>query len=426
MMHLHNNVRFVPLLCEAPGAGAFMPKRARPSFDPLEAAFRAGQAVYKEGLISVVNARRRSMRLPPVEWPEVGATPSRVVWREGAARLLRYRPLNDAGASKSASARVENDADASKKVAAPLLLVCSLINRPYVLDLIEERSVVRRLLASGRDVWLLDWGTPEPDDAERGLEGYALERLPRAAAAVLTETGAPSLHVLGYCMGGTFALIAAAEGKLPLASLVALATPVDLHDGGLLSAWSRAPGFDAGEVARVYGNVPPHLTGPAFKLLDPVGLATKLVHLDGKMDDDAFLRFFLAMETWLEDSVAFPGRAFADWMALYRDNGLKRRRPYDLERVRCPILNIVAEGDYITPPESSLALGALAGSRQHEVVRMSGGHIGLSTGGTAHRTLWPRVAAWLETHDPLMHTHKNRPASAASMTRAHKNRKARS
>src|SRR5258708_5931611 len=153
MMHLHSNVRFAPFSCEAPGLGARMPKRPRPPFDPLEAAFRAGQAAYKEGLISVVNARRRSLRRPPVDWPRVGTTPSRVVWKEGPARLLRYRPLDDAPASKEG--------------AAPVLLICSLINRPYILDLIDERSVVRRLLAAGRDVWLLDWGTPEPDCATR-------------------------------------------------------------------------------------------------------------------------------------------------------------------------------------------------------------------------------------------------------------------
>src|SRR5262249_50682507 len=63
------------------------------------------------------------------------------------------------------------------------------------------------------------------------------------------------------------------------------------------------------------------------------------------------------------------------------------------------ILSIVAEGDYITPPESSLALSALAGSTDHEVVRLPGGHIGLSTGRAAHEKLWPRVAAWVQERD---------------------------
>jgi poly[(R)-3-hydroxyalkanoate] polymerase subunit PhaC len=378
-----------------------MATRVRPPIDPIGVAYRAAQAAYREGLLATVNARRRAERLAPVGWPAVGATPRREVWRAGSASLSRYE--FDAHASARDAAASRRDATASNS--APLLLVCSLINRPYVLDLIEERSVVRRLLAGGRDVWLLDWGTPAPEDARRGLPHYVLDVLPRAAAEVCAHAGARTTHVLGYCMGGTFALMAIAAGALPAASLIALAAPVDFHDRGLLSAWSRAPGFSADEVARTYGNVPPHLTGPAFKMLDPVGLATKFTHLDRQLADDDFVRFFLAMETWLEDSVAFPGRAFAEWIALYRENGLARGkarlrgRAVDLARVRCPILNVVADGDYITPPESSLALRRLVGAATYEEVRMAGGHIGLSTGGRAHRELWPRVLAWLAEND---------------------------
>src|SRR5258706_9778080 len=143
MMWSARNVRFAADPCEASPSGARMATRVRPPIDPLDAAYRAAQAAYREGLLASVNARRRAARLAPVRWPAVGATPRREVWRSGPATLSRYE--FDATASR-------NDATASKS--APLLLVCSLINRPYVLDLIEERSVVRRLLAGGRDVWL--------------------------------------------------------------------------------------------------------------------------------------------------------------------------------------------------------------------------------------------------------------------------------
>jgi polyhydroxyalkanoate synthase len=140
-------------------------------------------------------------------------------------------------------------------------------------------------------------------------------------------------------------------------------------------------------------------------MLDPVALATKFVHLDGKVDDDDFVRFFLAMETWLEDSVAFPGRAFIDWVQLYRTDALARGEltleghPIDLRRVRCPIFVIVAEGDYITPPASSLPLPGLVGTGEVKTVRMSGGHIGLSTGRAAHERLWPAVSQWLHERE---------------------------
>jgi polyhydroxyalkanoate synthase len=357
------------------------------TFDPLDLAFRAGQELYKAGLLSLINSRRQTRGRAPVGWPQVAATPADVLWQEGNARLIRYR----------------RDVPATGKT--PLLLVCSLINRPYILDLLAERSVVRRLLERGHDVWLLDWGTPTATDGSRTLGDYALEQLPRAAAVVTERARAERLHVLGYCMGGTLSLMAIAAGRLPAASLVSMATPVALHDEGLLSLWCRAPGFDPAELAAAYGNVPPHVLVPAFKMLDPVSLATKFVHLDGKVEDDDFVRFFLAMETWLEDSVAFPGRAFVDWVQLYRSDALARGGlvldgvPIDLARVRCPIFHVLAEGDYITPPASSLALETLTGTPAQTTMRLAGGHIGLSTGRAAHERLWPAVSDWLHVHD---------------------------
>src|SRR5512144_2808178 len=96
------------------------------SFDPIDFAFRTGQELYKAGLIALVNTRRQHRGLSPIAWPQVATTPADAVWSHGSARLLRYR-RDDAAPART-----------------PILLVCSLINRPYVLDLLPERSVVRR------------------------------------------------------------------------------------------------------------------------------------------------------------------------------------------------------------------------------------------------------------------------------------------
>src|SRR5262245_52357895 len=92
----------------------------RNDFDPMAAAFSAGQEIYKAGLLTVINGRRHQQGLPPLDWPKVGTTPRELVWQEGPTRLYRYR--------------------AEAPTRAPILLVCSLINRPYVLDLLPERS----------------------------------------------------------------------------------------------------------------------------------------------------------------------------------------------------------------------------------------------------------------------------------------------
>ena len=91
------------------------------TFDPLDMAFRAGQELYKAGLLSLINSRRQARGRAPVGWPQVAPTPADVLWQEGNARLIRYR----------------RDVPATAKT--PLLLVCSLINRPYILDLLSCR-----------------------------------------------------------------------------------------------------------------------------------------------------------------------------------------------------------------------------------------------------------------------------------------------
>ena len=46
----------------------------------------------------------------------------------------------------------------------PLLLIYSLIKRPFILDLQPGRSVVEYLVKQGFDVYLIDWIPPRSDD----------------------------------------------------------------------------------------------------------------------------------------------------------------------------------------------------------------------------------------------------------------------
>ena len=80
--------------------------------------------------------------------PRVGATPSTSCWR-GDASLLHYTRETPA------------------TQAEPVLFCYALINRPYILDLQPDKSVVRQYLDRGFDVYLIDWGVPT--DADRGL-----------------------------------------------------------------------------------------------------------------------------------------------------------------------------------------------------------------------------------------------------------------
>ena len=146
----------------------------------------------------------------PVE--DLASTPREAVWSRDQVVLYRYQ-----GGSRTRR--------------TPILLVMSLVTRPYVFDLRPGNSLVEDFLAAGHDVFLLDWGSPTAADAANTLATYCDEYLPRAAEAACAVSGAERVNILGYCLGGTLSLLAVAGNPaLPVRNLVVLATPLDLAE----------------------------------------------------------------------------------------------------------------------------------------------------------------------------------------------------
>ncbi len=328
------------------------------------------------------------MKLPARSAPPVGATPADVVHRENKLRLLRYRAR-----------------DAGLVCTTPVLLVPSLINRHYVLDLMPGKSMAEWLVAEGFDVWTIDWGTPAPEDRYLGfddiVDGY-LGRCVRTAARV---AGVPGVHLLGYCMGGIFTAIYAARHPQRVASLVQLAAPVRFDDEGILAKWTSEPGFDAEAVVAATGNVPWQLLQGAFHMLRPTLNLSKSVHLVDRAWNDAFLDGYLAMETWANDNVSLPGAFYARYINdVYRDNQLVRGElsvagsPVDLSNIVSPVLAVVFTHDHIAPAESCAALLDHVSSGTVERLDRAGGHVGGVVSSRARRELWPKLASWWQAH----------------------------
>lgn len=335
------------------------------------------------------------LRRPPV----VGAAPVDVVHRENKWSLLRYRRAAGGG---------------GPRYATPVVLVPSLINRHYVLDLQPGKSFIESMVEAGHDVWAIDWGKPTAEDRYLTLEDFADRALGRAVRIAARVSGAGKAHLLGYCLGGTLTAIHAALRPEPVASLTLVAAPVKFGDEGLLAAWTRAPGFDPSTLVAAFGNAPWPLMQAAFHMLRPtLGLA-KLVHLLNKADDDAFVEGFLALETWGNDNVSFPGGAFEGLVRdLYRNDALAQGtlsmsgRTVHLEDVRCPLLAITFEHDTIVPAASATAILELAGAKDKEHIHLPGGHVGAMVSRSAKDGLWPRISAFWAARE----AHRARPAT---------------
>jgi polyhydroxyalkanoate synthase len=264
----------------------------------------------------------------------------------------------------------------------PLLIVYALVNRPTVLDLEPERSLIRGLLQAGLDVYLLEWGDPARADRDTTLADYVCRRLDRAVRRIRTEHDA--LDLLGVCQGGTLALCYAALQPALLRRLVTMVTPVDFHTPeNLLAKWARA--LDVERLVATTGNVPGELLNATFLALQPfrLGLA-KYVALADLADDPAALASFLRMERWIFDSPDQAGAAFRQFVGeFYQRNALVAGtleldgRRVDLRAITLPVLNVYATRDHLVPPSATRPLGRLVGSRAYTERAVPAGHIGI-------------------------------------------------
>lgn len=304
-----------------------------------------------------------------------------VAWREGGTRLLAY---GEAG--------------------MPVLLVPSLVNRAYVLDLAEGQSLTR-WLAEGQGVrpFLLDWGDPGETEQRFDLAAY-IARIRRALRFVKRQTGqAPVL--LGYCMGGNLALAAAVTAPDDVAALALLATPWDFHAGGthqaaLVQALAPALVPPSGNADAAPPMLEVDTLQGFFWALDPFTVLKKFTQFAALPADSEAERRFVAMEDWLNDGVPLAGPVARECLlGWYGENRPALGQwqvdgrpvlPQDWQKAA---LVVLPERDRLVPKEGAAAL--LAQMPQATRLDAPSGHIGMVVGLRAETGLWQPLAAWL-------------------------------
>lgn len=313
----------------------------------------------------------------------VAQTPADVIHRENKWRLLRYR------------------ATGPRRWRTPILMVPSLINRHYVLDLSPGKSFVEWLVAQGHDVFIIDWGTPTAEDRYLSFDDIVGRYLSRALDRTCRAAGVEKTHVLGYCLGGTLVAMHASVYPDRYASFLALAAPVhfsaERDDAAILEVWAGRRDFDPGALAAC-GNVPWPLLQMAFHVMQPTMNVAKAVRFVDRCWDDEFVDGHTAVERWSNDNVDFPAEAFREYITtLYQQNALYtgecylQGRPARLQNIRCPLMTVTFEHDNIVPRGSAEPLHHLAGSLDKEYLHVNGGHVGAVVSRKASTRLWPKL-----------------------------------
>lgn len=272
-----------------------------------------------------------------------------------------------------------------------VLLVPSVINPPFVLDMAPDNSLAKTLVDAGFAVHLLTWGTPAPADRDEGLAAHVERYLLPAI-----ERLGPDVQLVGHCLGGTLALGAGAVGKVASVATIASPWDFDAYSGAMRVRLARLWEHNR-RALDIGGLVPLELLQTAFWALDPERIVHKFARLaDPALTPKAFANF-VALEDWANGGAPLPYAAGADlFEVLFGANATAKGewriagKPVSLRPDHVPSLHFASTSDRIVPLASVPDWG--------ERREVASGHIGMVVGRSAPDTLWRPLIDWLGGH----------------------------
>ncbi len=339
----------------------------------------------------------------------VGTTPSEIVYTEDKMKLIHYIPAVE------------------KPFPVPILIVYALVNRYYILDLQPDKSVIKKLLDEGFDVYVIDWGYPSGVDRYLTIDDYVNGYINNALNKIRERSGLDNITLFGVCQGGTFSVMYAALHPEKVKNLVTLVAPVNFDtDKGLLHLWAKS--LDVDKIVDYYGIVPGDFLNAGFLLTDPFRLMIdKYVGLFDRIEcepndtarsvrNEETIKNFLRMEKWIFDSPDQAGETFRQFMKdcyqknlLIKNKMMLNGKKINLKNITMPLLNVMAEFDHLVPNDASKPLTEAVSSSDKEMLVFPTGHIGIFVGSKSQKEVCPRIAEWLKPRSLLDGTGEEKP-----------------
>jgi polyhydroxyalkanoate synthase len=311
----------------------------------------------------------------------------------------------------------------------PVLMVTPLAAPAICFDLRRGCSLVEHFVGAGRPTYLVEYGNVSFRDRNLGLEHWVEEVVPTAVREVSAHAGGRPVHLVGWSLGGIFAMLAAADAPdLPIGSLSVLGSPVDVTRVPLVAPLRPLLDLTRGHglVTRAYraaGGAPTPLVRWAFQLSSFQKLITKPLAIASHLDDTDYLAQIEAVDRFTAQMTAYPGRSFGQlYHRFAKGNALASGaveiggHDVALADITAPVLVFAGANDGIAPVEAVRAvLPLLSGSRDVRFEIVPGGHLGMLTGRAARRTTWQVLDEWIEEWSgaaPVKKAAKKKPAAA--------------
>ncbi len=349
----------------------------------LQTAWASGGQSLVKGMGHMLDALRESQGLEPLHAPEedlapgkgLAMTPGQVVMRNELIELIQYTPTTP------------------QVHAEPVLIIPSCIMKYYILDLSPHNSLVRWLVEQGHTVYILSWRNPDENDALLGMDDYVRDGVLAPLDHVHCTTG-QQVHLMGYCLGGTFAAVAAAAlggGDAvacapdhrhaqpgPLASLSLLAAETDFTEPGemgvlideeqvrLLEDMMAARGFLTGR----------QMAG-SFQFLHSRELVWSSMNRRWLMGEEEVPNDLML---WNQDVTRLPAVMHSQYLrTCFLRNDLAEGRylfqgqPISLRDIRVPVFAVGTVKDHVAPWRSCYKIHRLV-SGEVTFALTSGGH----------------------------------------------------
>ena len=308
----------------------------------------------------------------------LAVTPGEVVFRNNLIELIRYTPQTKTVYKE------------------PVLVLPAWIMKYYILDLSPHNSLARWLVEQGHTVFMVSWKNPDAEDRDLGMDDYY--RL--GAMAAIDEVGKSvqrtKIHLTGYCLGGTLAMIAAAalaqKGDHRLKTLSLFAAQGDFSDAGELRLFvTHSQVAFLKNIMKVQGYLDTKQMAGAFQMLRSYDLIwSKIVsdYLHGRR------RSVLDLMVWNEDATRMPCRMhseYLDRLFLHNDFAEGRfaveSRPVAPRNIDLPIFAVATENDHVAPWRSVYKVHTLLNGSVTFALTTGGHNAGIvSEPGHPHRS----------------------------------------
>ncbi len=295
----------------------------------------------------------------------LGTTPGKIVFQNELFQLIQYTPTTE------------------KVRERPLLMVPPWINKYYILDLTAQKSFIKYVVDRGFTVFVMSWVNPDERLAHKTFEDYILEGVLTGADAVQRETGADSINVLGYCVGGTALATALAyvaqRGENPFQSCTFLTTQIDFSLAGDLLLFTDDAQLDnVDALIAERGYLDGSRMANVFNMMRPRDLIWPYIvnnYMLGKKP------FAFDLLFWNQDSTRMAAANHRFYLReFYNENRLSSGKmvigglKLDVHKIKLPIFTVATREDHIAPA-ASVYRGSLMFSGPVEFVLSGSGHI---------------------------------------------------